>query len=78
MINKLSNIPILDYRRFLTHLGCKKYKVNGGHEHWTRTDFIRPITFQTHKDPVPEFIVKQHAAILGFTKNDFISAFNKM
>ena len=78
MINKLSNISLIEYRRFLIHLGCKQYKIKGGHEHWTRADFLRPITLQTHIDPVPEFIVKQHALILGLSKNDFIDSFNKM
>lgn len=47
------------------------HKINGGHEHWTRSDLDRPITIQTHVDPIPEFIIKNALTLLGLTKKDF-------
>ena len=59
---KLSNISLKDFRKFLSNQGLnliKDTKGRGGHEKWSRSDLDRPITLQTHIDPVPEFIVKQ-------------------
>jgi len=53
---KLSNIPVKDFRRFLEQQGLKIIKDGhgrGGHEKWSRMDLDRPITIQTHIDPVP-------------------------
>ena len=47
--------------------GCICNRINGGHEHWTRADLLRPITIQTHIDPVPEFIIKNGLKQLGLT-----------
>ncbi len=59
---KLSNIPLKKFRKFLKSQGLnliKSSKGRGSHEKWSRIDLDRPITLQTHIDPVPEFIVKQ-------------------
>lgn len=59
---KLSNISLKDFRKFLNNQGLnliKDTKGRGGHEKWSRSDLDRPITIQTHIDPIPEFIVKQ-------------------
>lgn len=55
---RLSNITIEEYRLFLRNVGCKFIKIEGGHEKWTRKDLNRPIMFQTHISPIPEFIIK--------------------
>ena len=68
---KLSNISVADYRKFLTRIGCKCIRAKGGHEHWSRTDLLRPITFQSHIEPVPEFIIKNGLRILGKEKKYF-------
>ena len=68
---KLSNISINTYRLFLQKAGCKYIRTSGGHEHWARKDLNRPITFQTHIDPIPEFIIKNALRILGLTRKDF-------
>lgn len=65
------NIPLRKYRQFLTAAGCKLTRTKGGHEHWTRSDLNRPITLQSHIDPVPEFIVKQHLRYLGLSREAF-------
>lgn len=35
---KLSNVPLSDFRDFLEKVGCKKISTEGGHEKWTRRD----------------------------------------
>jgi hypothetical protein len=68
----LRNIPLKLYRDFLKDQGCVCNRTNGGHEHWTRKDLDRPITIQTHIDPVPEFIIKNGLRILNLSKKDFL------
>jgi hypothetical protein len=71
---KLSNIPLSDFRSFLSKQGLKVIKSTkgrGGHEKWARADLDRPITIQTHVDPVPEFIVKQILRHLNITRETF-------
>lgn len=50
---------------------ARAQRTNGGHEHWTRSDLDRPITIQTHVDPIPEFIIKNALTLLCLTKKDF-------
>jgi predicted RNA binding protein YcfA (HicA-like mRNA interferase family) len=69
--HKLSNVSLQDYRLFLQKTGCKITRTKGGHEHWTRNDLNRPITVQTHVDPVPEFIIRNALRALGMNKQDF-------
>lgn len=71
---KLSNIPLKVFRKFLKSQGLnviKSSKGRGGHEKWSRYDLDRPITIQTHIDPVPEFIVKQILRHLEMTRDEF-------
>jgi YcfA-like protein. len=70
---KLSNIPLSDFREFLIKSGCKKIRVSGGHEVWVRKDLLRPIVIQTHISPVPEFIVKNILRDLKCSKQDFFN-----
>ena len=71
---KLSNIPLTDFRAFLSAQGLKVIKSTkgrGGHEKWARADLDRPITIQTHVDPMPEFIVKQILRHVNMTREEF-------
>ncbi len=72
---KLSNIPLDLFREFLFDQGCTREKKSntkgrGGHEKWNRADLLRPITLQTHIDPVPEMIVKSNLRTLGLSRKD--------
>lgn len=67
----LRNVPLKLFKDFLKDNGCACTRTNGGHEHWTRGDLNRPITIQTHVDPIPEFIIKNALIQLGLTKRDF-------
>ena len=69
--NPYKNISLRDCRKFLQKTGCQNKRTNGGHEHWTRTDLLRPITIQTHIDPVPERIIKQIVNALELDKEEF-------
>jgi len=68
---KLSNISIVKFQAFLDLALCKQIGINGGHEKWTRADLTRPIIFQTHINPIPEFIIKNNLRVLGYTKKQF-------
>jgi predicted RNA binding protein YcfA (HicA-like mRNA interferase family) len=68
---KLSNIPLSQFRIFLEKIGCKHTRTKGGHEVWTRKDFLRPVIVQTHIDPVPELVVQNALRNLNMTKKDF-------
>lgn len=58
-------------RKFLVKVGCQTKRTTGGHEHWTRQDLLRPITIQTHIDPVPERIIKQIINNFEIDKEEF-------
>ena len=71
---RTSNIPLRTFRDFLISMGCKKVnngtKGRGGHEKWVKEGALRPITLQTHIDPVPLQVVKSNLNNLGLTKKD--------
>jgi hypothetical protein len=68
----LRNIPLKLFREFLVEQGCICNRITGGHEHWSRKDLLRPITIQTHVDPIPEFIIKNALNQLSLSKKDFL------
>ncbi len=77
---KLSNISLKDFRKFLKKCGLNVIntsKGRGGHEKWSKKGMLRPITLQTHINPVPEFIVKQILRHLKMTREEFYKNFNK-
>ena len=78
-VKKLSNISIKEFRKFLRLAGCKKIRTKGGHEIWSRggTDDTRSITFQTHINPVPKFIIVNNLSDLNYTKDDFFDILGK-
>ncbi|MBR9854091.1 MAG: type II toxin-antitoxin system HicA family toxin [Algicola sp.] len=78
---KLSNISLKDFRKFLESEGLniiKDTKGRGGHEKWSKRGMDRPITIQTHVDPVPEFIVKQVLRHLNMNRKTFFKKFDKL
>ncbi len=78
---KLSNIPVKKFRKFLKNQGLKiikDTKGRGGHEKWSKRELDRPITLQTHIDPVPEFIVQQILHVLEFDRESFFKEFDKL
>ncbi|MFA4853719.1 MAG: type II toxin-antitoxin system HicA family toxin [Bacteroidales bacterium] len=71
MSDKLKNIPLKTFRQYLISKGLKQIRTKGGHEIWAGSDLRRPITLQSHVDPVPEFIIRNSLRTLGVTANDF-------
>jgi predicted RNA binding protein YcfA (HicA-like mRNA interferase family) len=76
--NPLKNVSLRDCRKFLTKVGCQNKRTTGGHEHWTRADLLRPITIQTHIDPVPERIMKQIINALAIDREEFQEILNNL
>ena len=68
---KISNVSLSLFRRFLLNVGCKLLRTNVGHEIWFKPGLTRPITFQTHISPVPEFIIKNALRTLELSKDQF-------
>jgi predicted RNA binding protein YcfA (HicA-like mRNA interferase family) len=74
----LRNISLKDYCKYLEHIGCKCIRTKGGHYQYTRSDLGRPLTLQTHIDPVPEFIITNHLRVLNISKTEFLDVFYTM
>lgn len=70
-IRQLKNISISQFESFLELAHCKFLRTKGGHYIYSRSDCFRPITFQSHIDPVPEFIIKNNLRVLGYSKEEF-------
>lgn len=73
---RLSNVSIAQFQAFLELVHCKYIHTKGGHEKWTRSDLNRPLIFQTHINPIPEFIVKNNLRVLGYSKEEFFDILN--
>ncbi len=72
----LSNVSIAQFRAVLTMLGLRCVRTKGGHEAWQKEGMLRPVIFQTHVDPVPEFIIRSNIRTLGITREEFIRLLN--
>ncbi len=72
---KLSNIPLATFREFLFEKGCSRTesgtKGRGGHEKWEKEGLTRPVSLQSHIDPVPEHVVKNSLDTLGVSRKAF-------
>ena len=78
---KLSDIPVVKFRKFLESQGLRVIKDTrgrGGHEKWSKSGMDRLITIQTHIDPVPEFIVKQVLRHLKIDREIFFTEYDKL
>lgn len=71
-MRKLSNITIKEFRELLTKLGLQFLRTAGGHEIWVKPGLRRTIVFQTHVEPIPEFVVRNAIRDLGMTRQEFI------
>ena len=68
----LRNIPLKTFREYLKWEGLNHIRTNSGHEIWSKSDLNRPVVFQTHKDPIPEDIVRKILKTIGTTANDYM------
>ena len=71
-MKSLSNITVAEFRAFLESLGLSKRRAKGGHEAWMKAGMTRPVIFQTHVSPIPEFIVRNNLRNLGISKQEFL------
>jgi hypothetical protein len=76
MPHGLKNIPLRIFRQYLESKDLKIIRKNSGHEIWGGKCLKRPITLQSHIDPVPEFVVKNSLNALNVDKEDFFSFFD--
>lgn len=74
-MKKLSNITLDEFRAFMKAQGLTMQRTNGGHEMWAREGMARPVVFQTHIDPLPEFVVKNNLTAMGVTRKEFLDFF---
>ncbi|MEI7983291.1 MAG: type II toxin-antitoxin system HicA family toxin [Bacteroidota bacterium] len=72
MAKHLKNISTALFRKYLEHKGLKHIRTSSGHEIWCRSDLKRPVAFQTHINPIPEFIIKNNLRIIGVDRDDFL------
>lgn len=72
MQHNLKNIRLATFRKFLEHKGLKKIRTTGGHEIWSRNDLTRPVVLQSHKDPIPEFVIKSNLQTINADKQELI------
>lgn len=77
-MRRLSNITIDEFRAVLSSLGLSCNGRRGGHEKWSKEGMTRPIVFQTHIEPLPEFVVRNNIRNLGLSREDFIEILNKV
>ncbi len=77
-MRSLANIKRSELRAVLTLLGLTYDGTNGGHEKWSKPGMLRPVIFQTHKEPIPEFIVKNILRNIGITKQEFIALLEQL
>lgn len=68
----LSNISIAQFRAVLTLLGLRCVRTKGGHEAWQMAGMTRPVVFQSHVNPVPEFIVRNNLRTIGISREEFM------
>jgi hypothetical protein len=71
MRKNLKNISLRLFRNYLIYKGLKPIRTNGGHEIWSAKNLKRPVIFQTHIDPIPEFILRNNLRTIGATPDDF-------
>lgn len=77
-MRKITNISLSEYRFFLRQIGCFYVRTTSGHEHWSKENLTRPLTFQTHIEPVPAFIIKQHLRYLNMSTRQFLETIEKI
>ena len=77
-MKKLSNITVKEFRDLLLRLGLQPLRTAGGHEIWTKAGLRRTIVFQTHVEPIPEFVVRNAIRDLGMTRQEFMEVLESM
>lgn len=74
---KANNITPEIMARYLKTLGYEE-DIKGGHYHFRKKGALRPITFQTHVDPIPRMIIGTIVRNLGITKKKLEEEISRM
>lgn len=69
----LNNVTLAEFRDYLRQNGLSQVRTKGGHEAWMKQGMTRPIVIQTHKDPIPEFVIQNNLRTLGISRKDFVA-----
>ena len=69
----LNNVTLAEFRDYLRQNGLSLVRTKGGHEAWMKQGMTRPIVIQTHKDPIPEFVIQNNLRTLGISRKDFVA-----
>ena len=77
-MKKLSNITVKEFRDLLLRLGLQPLRTVGGHEIWTKPGLRRTIVFQTHIEPIPEFVVRNAIRDLKMTRKEIMEVLESM
>jgi len=77
-MRSLGNITLKDFRAALRSLGLEKVRTKGGHEAWMREGMTRPVIFQTHVEPIPEFVLRNNLRNIGISKEEFLAVLDKI
>ena len=72
-MRSLNNVTLAEFREYLRQNGLSPVRTKGGHEAWMKQGMSRPIVIQTHKDPIPEFIIQNNLRTLGISRKDFLA-----
>ena len=72
-MRSLSNISVAEFRAVLSILGLSLVRTKGGHEAWMKAGMLRPVIFQTHVEPVPEFVVRNNLRNMGVSRQEFLA-----
>lgn len=66
---KLSNVTITEFEGFLLSVGCQQVECgNTGHRKWRKPGCLRSVVYQTHIEPIPEFIICNNLRNINVTK----------
>jgi len=75
---KITNITLTDFRKFLKKKGLTCQTCKSGHEKWEKKGLTRNITIPTHIKTVPEIVVKSTIKTLNLTKKEFLKEFTEL
>ncbi len=77
-MRSLANITIREFRAVLVYLGLSNTRNKGGHEAWIKEGMTRPVIFQTHVEPIPEFIIRNNLRNIGISKEEFLAILEQL
>ncbi len=59
-------------------LGLEYIDTNSGHEKWGKEGLRRPVVFQTHVNPVPEFVIRNAISDMEISRQEFLAVLENL